>query len=230
MLYQHLSTIARRQPNQIALIAGGVQLSYADLMQQIDAVAADLKSLGVAPGDTVGLLLPNSAEFAIATFAVLALDAVAVPVNTRFQAEEINYYLDTSTVSVVLYNEAAIALLATVPAAVKRCQIVLGRNSGSVALKQRSAEEAAHLPAIHMYSSGSTGKAKRVTRTQGNLLAEYQALAATIGLTAQDKILCTVPLYHAHGFGNCLFAALFSGGTLVLMQGEFNPREAARRR
>lgn len=230
MLYNHLKQIALRQSDKQAVIAGEQQLSYQALIEQIDAVAVELQSLGVSAGDAVGLLLPNSPEFVIATFAVLALDAVAVPVNTRFQAEEINYYLGTSQVSVVLYNEAAAPLLAAISDKVRRCKIVLGQSRNKVVLNvsQRTAEDAASLPAIHMYSSGSTGKAKRVTRTQGNLLAEYKALAATIELTEQDRILCTVPLYHAHGFANCLFAALFSGGTLVLMQGEFNPREATR--
>jgi long-chain acyl-CoA synthetase len=86
----------------------------------------------------------------------------------------------------------------------------------------------ANAPALFMFSSGSTGKPKRITRTQEQLLAEYAALASTIGLSEDDRILCSVPLYHAHGFGNCMLASVLSGATLILMEGEFNPREAAR--
>jgi long-chain acyl-CoA synthetase len=75
-----------------------------------------------------------------------------------------------------------------------------------------------------MFSSGSTGKSKRVTRTQHNLLAEFEAMVATAGHTAQDRILCTVPLYHAHGFANALVVSLLSGACMVLPASEFNAR------
>jgi long-chain acyl-CoA synthetase len=83
-------------------------------------------------------------------------------------------------------------------------------------------------PAVYMFSSGSTGKSKRVTRTVGQIVREYEALAATVGLTSSEVILCTVPLYHAHGFGNAFMAALLSGGRLVLLTQEFNARAVLR--
>jgi long-chain acyl-CoA synthetase len=84
------------------------------------------------------------------------------------------------------------------------------------------------LSGVYMFSSGSTGKSKRVTRTQEQLVLECDALRERLELGAQDRILCTVPLFHAHGFCNAMLAALLNGGALILPEGEFNPRATAK--
>ena len=71
-------------------------------------------------------------------------------------------------------------------------------------------------PAVFQYSSGSTGRPKRVPRTHRHLRAEADGYAAAIGLTAEDKIFCTISLFHTYGMGCCLLAAVRSGATLVL--------------
>lgn len=226
MLYESLRSVASTRPTQAAVIAGDSVITYAGLLQEVDRLAAELQVLGVAKGSAVALLIPNSVEFVVATFAVLAVNGVVVPINTRFQSDEIIYYLETSRVGLILHTGAAVSALVGIPVDIRRhlVQLEAGINHTPMPVIAGTAD----MPAIHMYSSGSTGKPKRVTRTQGNLLAEYNALASTIALTDRDRILCTVPLYHAHGFGNCLFAALYSGGTLMIAQGEFNPRETTR--
>ena len=72
--------------------------------------------------------------------------------------------------------------------------------------------------ALYQYSSGSTGRPKRIARTQQNLLCEVNNFAATVNIVSEDNILCVVPLYHAHGLGNCLLAATCNGATLVILE------------
>jgi long-chain acyl-CoA synthetase len=71
---------------------------------------------------------------------------------------------------------------------------------------------------LYQYSSGSTGKPKKVCRTQYNLSQEVKNFTATASITSADTILCTVPLYHAHGLGNCLLAATCKGATMVILE------------
>ena len=59
-------------------------------------------------------------------------------------------------------------------------------------------------------------------KTHENLLQEIQSLKDTIKISSDDSILCLVPLYHAHGLGNCLLAATCNGATLVLIEPVFN--------
>ena len=74
----------------------------------------------------------------------------------------------------------------------------------------------AEAPALFQYSSGSTGRQKRVGRTHAQCVAEARLVSETLGLTPDDRVLCAVPLYHAYGFGDCFLAALGSGATLVI--------------
>lgn len=228
MIYQSLQAIAGRNPDKPAVITGRATLSYAELLQRVQGTAARLAELKVQPGNAVAILLPNGIDFVVSCLATLARQAIAVPINTHFQEAEIKYYLDSSQAGLVVHEASAAQSLAGIAPSLAKLEMGETGAPPMVTVPDAVADASENAPAIYMYSSGSTGKPKRVTRTHGQLMAEYQALAASIALSDADRILCTVPLYHAHGFCNCLFAALFSGGTLVLMEGEFNPRVATR--
>ena len=75
--------------------------------------------------------------------------------------------------------------------------------------------------AIVQYTSGTTGIPKCTARSHRNLACEAANFNLTTGVAADDRVLCTVPLYHAHGFANAFLAALYAGATLVVME-EFN--------
>ena len=229
MIFPRFLDCVARTPDKLALMTGRESLTYAGLQNRVEHAVAGLQALGVQPGDAVGVLLPNSIDFVVACLALFARGAVAIPVSTRFQADEVGYYLHTGGAGFVIHASSTQPNLLAGVAGVTR--VVMEELAAGEAPPRMDAAEtgpAGSVSALYMYSSGSTGKPKRITRTQAQLLAEYDALAATVELTANDRILCTVPLYHAHGFGNCMLAALLSGGTLVLTEGEFNPREAAR--
>lgn len=81
--------------------------------------------------------------------------------------------------------------------------------------------------ALYLYSSGSQGAPKRVCRTRANLLYEARNFAESAGLTAEDTILCLVPLHHSYGLGNGLLAALHAGATLVCLEPEEDSRPPA---
>lgn len=254
MLYAEFRGVVARSPDKVAITVGNRSLTYRALDARIRYVASVLHENGVREQEAVLLLVPNGIEFVTAVFAILSLRAVVVPVNTRFPPDEIRFYLDSSGARTVIH--ASDADVEAIPASVTRIGMgmhlaeeeVCASGHGLVAaLTHRGAASRARCPdgacyrepasnsvapeelaALYMYSSGSTGKPKRVMRTHAQLIGERQALAATIHLTESDRILCTVPLYHAHGFGNCLLAALLTGGTLVIVPGEFNPRETLR--
>ena len=68
---------------------------------------------------------------------------------------------------------------------------------------------------------GTTGVPKCTARSHRNLACEATNFNQTTGVAADDRVLCTIPLYHAHGFANAFLAALYAGATLVVME-EFN--------
>src|SRR5579863_5086916 len=87
---------ARRAPDKTAVILGEVRLSYADLDELSDRVAANLTAGGLAPGDRVGLQLPNIPQFVIAYFGILKAGGVVVPMNVLLKAPEIAFQLEDS--------------------------------------------------------------------------------------------------------------------------------------
>jgi len=87
---------ARRAPGRPAAIRGETRISYAQLDELSDRVAASLTAAGVAPGDPVGLQLPNIPEFVMAYFGILKAGGVVVPMNVLLKAAEIEFQLRDS--------------------------------------------------------------------------------------------------------------------------------------
>lgn len=228
MIYNRFEQVAALHPGKAAVIAGDRRLTFSDIQSEVERTCVFFRSHGIDAGSPVVVLLPNSADFVITALSLFRLGAICVPVNTGFPSDEILYYLDTASSRTLLHAGAGSAgLLAGNYSNLRLIDIREAAAASSGALSGAPIVPET-MPATYTYSSGSTGKPKRVTRTHGQWLAEFDALLETIRLTDEDCILCAVPLFHTHGFGNCLMAAMLSGSTLVLLSGEFSPRAAAR--
>jgi len=92
-LWDNLATNARRYPDKAALVFFGRVLSYAEVLQQAERLAACLQGLGVQKGDRVVLSMQNCPQLVIAHFAILRANAVVVPVNPMNRSEELKHYI-----------------------------------------------------------------------------------------------------------------------------------------
>ena len=92
-LWQNLAISALRYPDKPALVFFDRVLSYREVVQQAEAVAATLCSMGVKKGDRVVLNMQNCPQSVIAHFAILRANAVVVPVNPMNRAEELKHYI-----------------------------------------------------------------------------------------------------------------------------------------
>ena len=92
-LWDNLETSARRYPNKAALVFFGSILTYRELQQKAERLAACLAGLGVQKGDRVVLSMQNCPQLVIAHFAILRANAVVVPVNPMNRAEELKHYI-----------------------------------------------------------------------------------------------------------------------------------------
>jgi long-chain acyl-CoA synthetase len=161
--------------------------------------------------------------------AALHRGAVALPINPQYRESEIESLLGQARPRAIF---AASPLLPLVDGVLARLGAAGGARVGvpdgaggwrpwSAFLEDARAPARPEPcrggePALWLYSSGSTGGSKQVSRTRAQLAAEAVAFHATAGTTADDVILCAVPLSHAHGLGNGLLAATFAGATLVV--------------
>ena len=181
-----------------SLIFGDERIGADELWERVGRLAGGLAARGVGPGDRVALLLLNGPAIATSFLAIAQLGAVVVPLNPQFKRAELEFCYRDADVHLVIDDEQEVARL-------------IEDHSGR-APEPRSPDE----DALLAYSAGCTGHPKRVPRTAGQLWWEADTVAATMGLTPEDTIFCSIPMFHAYGLGCCFLAALSSGADLVI--------------
>ena len=88
--------LAARQdiiPNHVALSVKGKQLTFLELEQRIERIAAALHQLGFRAGDRLAILLPNESEYLELIYACSRLGIITVPLNTRYSSQELDHVL-----------------------------------------------------------------------------------------------------------------------------------------
>src|SRR5580698_3802565 len=103
-----LERAAADHPDHTAIRMDDLTLSYAQLREAAGRMSTLLASLGVEPGDRVGLMLPNVPAFPIAFYGALAAGAVVVPMNPLLKSREVSYYLGDSGARAVLAWHTAV--------------------------------------------------------------------------------------------------------------------------
>ncbi len=232
MLLHHVfEQTARRLADKPALVCGDERISYADLLQNVQATAAALRHDGVVPGDRVLVLLENSIEFAVAVHAVLAAGAVFVPASPLIKSEKLAFMLRDTAASALLTHAA---LAATWQPAVQgsntllSCRVV-GKPAVAVdGVPLRAWPPAASAPAeafesprqeddlaVLIYTSGTTGLPKGVMLTHRNVRSAWASIQDYLGLREDDVIGLAVPAAFSYGLNNLLMG-LACGATVVL--------------
>jgi acyl-CoA synthetase (AMP-forming)/AMP-acid ligase II len=178
-------------------------------------VAALLKAHGVAPGDTVALVMPNGLGTLQLLLGAMHAGVCVNPVNLLSQPDQMRYVLDHCDCKLVLAApDWADKVRALMPALV-----VLAVDPDALALPADEADTpapATQALALLMYTSGTTGNPKGVMLTQANLAANAASIAAEHALTAQDRVLGVLPLYHINAFAVTMLAPLASGGSVAM--------------
>ena len=104
-LAQHLLDTAAEHGDRPALRMDDATLSYAEFRDAALEVAGSLRARGVAPGDRVGLVLPNVVSFPVTFYGALLAGAAVVPMNPLLKAREVEYYLRDSGARLVVALE-----------------------------------------------------------------------------------------------------------------------------
>jgi long-chain acyl-CoA synthetase len=216
---------ARTRPEAVYAtdIDGAQTLCYADLAATTGQVAALLQSLGSQPGDTVSLVMPNGMQTLRLLLGAMAAGWCVNPVNLLSQPEQMRYVLAHSDCSVVIASPEWEAPLREMLAGLERpvALLVTAPDGGAVPGADTLAPLDTPPPApgdlaLLMYTSGTTGKPKGVMLTQANLAANAHAIGDEHALTAEDRVLAVLPLYHINAFAVTMLAPLAQGGSLVM--------------
>ncbi len=228
MLTQMLWRAAQATPTKPAIVQGNQRISYEHLYRLAGCGSEGLRQLGIGAGDCAAVVLPNCPEFITSLFACARLGAVMLPLNPQYTKNELRRFLMDGQAKVVITDPLrAVVCQQIIAEADHPMHLVVVGDTVDDAIRFGSLLDAAEPPApsetltgriLYLYTSGSTSAYKRLCCTQENLYYEAHNFVETIGLGADDTILCTVPLYHSYGFGNGLLDAAYAGSTLVLLE------------
>jgi len=190
-----------------------------------------LLTRGVRKGDKVAMLLMNGLEWLPIYFGILKTGALAVPMNYRYTAEEIQYCLELAEVKTLVFGPEFIGRIeqifnrlrdvrtffyvgGTVPTfADSYDRLAHYCSSTAPAIEIRDADDAA----IY-FSSGTTGFPKAILHSHAALVSACVTEQAPHGQTRDDVFLCIPPLYHT-GAKMHWFGSLLSGSKAVLLRG-----------
>jgi len=212
-------------------VFGNERYTYEQLEKQVAHFAAALKRHGVNGDKGVALILKNCPLFILSYLAASRLGAPAFLLDPGSTHTELQRIFSEASVAIAICEPSQQLTLERVREETHRHFVIMTRDSGLESAPDSLTEPPAterydSETAIVQYSSGTTGIPKCIVRSHRNLLCEARNFNETSGFSADDRILCTIPLYHSHGFGNALLGAMYAGATLVLME-EFNRADVA---
>ena len=204
--------------------ADGVRtLTFGDLDDRSDRLAALLRARGLARGDRLAFCLVNRLAVIDLWIACVKLGVIVVPINVLYKGREIAHIVgDAKPMAVVTTPDRA----ADLPDGTTRWDVdELERAMASQAAGLVAERCDAGTPAAIIYTSGTTGVAKGAVLTHGNFVANALALVTAWGITGGDRYLAALPLFHVHGLGNGVQCWLASGCHMKLVA-RFDREEA----
>lgn len=217
-------------PEKTALALIDSQFTYAEIAEQSKRLANGMLLAGIQPGDHIGVLLPNCAEFVILMLASAKLGLVMVPQNLSlnpaslaetFAASDVKHIVswyslieDLKISAKGLLGEKD-AIWISVGKTAKNCINFSTLISENVPL-EHSMDISGEQPYIFSLTSGSTGEPKPIVLLQKTKIERAKAAQQLYSVTTSDVTLAATPLYHSLA-ERLVLLPLLTGGTAVVM-------------
>jgi 2-furoate---CoA ligase len=215
-----------RDPGALAIVDGGIRLTYAQWYARISSLVASFDRLGLKRGDHLATVLQNCEAAATLHWACQLAGIVITPVNWRVKADELDYCLEDSEARAVIYQDVSSLAVKASKHAPALMRICVGSDDVAgalafdrlVATSERDATPCVGAEAwsIMLYTSGTTSRPKGVPRRH------YAERAAGIAHVAQnlyrrgERTLGVMPIYHTMGVRSLIAMSLI-GGTFVCL-------------
>jgi len=236
-----LEETAAKLPGKTALVFQDKTLTYGELWESVQVMAANLKAkLGLTAGERVAVLMNNRLEFVMAFFAAGYCGAIVCALNARLAPREIEYMLKDSGARILIAEnswlqklknhlpETDIKIAVNAPDAAGE---IIGADEIDFATlfdnglpKFAKAAVDPETAAMLLYTSGTTGHPKGVMITHFNALNAIISYAKILHISAEDKTVIAVPLFYITGLLAQMLLFVYLGGTIYIMK-EFHGRE-----
>jgi amino acid adenylation domain-containing protein len=215
LLTQFLVGAAERAPDDRAVTDAQMELTYGTLAKSAGVVAETLASLGVQPGDRVILAVPNSVAFCAAYWGILAVGAVAVPLNPGTKVDKFAFILTDCEPTAVIADDEVLEIVKRAQGQADLHMPVVTRTAVTALIQSTQGGADLRNPpvvdqdlATIIYTSGSTGQPKGVMLSHLNMTSAARSVAQYLGYRAEDHIFCAVPMTFDYGLHQVTMAAL----------------------
>lgn len=199
----------RGRANHVALEFGGSTYTFGDIDDRSNRMAALLQARGLETGDRLCVYLANCLEMIDLYLACVKLGVIFVPVNILYREREISHILSDSEPKAIVAAEPVPG--ASVPAwLLYEMEVPTSAGRPAVPLDGDA-------PAAIVYTSGTTGTSKGAILTHNNFASNALNLLTCWQISAADRLLLALPLFHVHGLGNGLHCWLISGCRMRLL-------------
>ena len=236
MVQQLFRAAACLHYDKVAVVGHSGRLTYRQLEAEASRLAAELRRLGARDGDRVAMLMANSAEAAVAIWAVLEARCVLVPLHAAARAEALQPVLRDAEPRWLIAGGELSAAFPAILDANPGLEALLAWNlaaTGGTRADSRihswnlgTTDEADATPAAAvtadsgelaalLYTSGTTGEPKGVMLSHGNMTAALRAVNAYLGVESNDVVYSALPLSSSYGIYQ-LILGLALGTTVVL--------------
>lgn len=228
-----LDRAAKLYPEKLAVVDGELRVTYREYAARVNRMARALARMGVARGDRLCILSPNSHFFLESFFAAPQLGAILVPVNYRLAPSDHEYIMNHAGVKVVIVDHAYTGLVDEIRPALETVErFVVAQDGGAPPdgwddlESLMSVESSEPAPVIDRdendvvtinYTSGTTARPKGVMLTHRNCYINAYNFIAHLRVTHDDVELWTLPMFHANGWGGP-FALTAMGATHVSLR------------
>ncbi len=202
----HPDIVAVRWPDD------SVSLTWAELLERVDAVAGGLAKLGVKRGDTVAIMLANRPEFHIVDLAAVTIGATPFSIYTTYPAEEIEYLVTDAGARVAIIEQAFVPVILKAREQLPGLEHVIvvdgDAPEGTVALSEiegsnpefdaaAAATEVSPDDVLTLiYTSGTTGHPKGVQLSHHNIMVAVQSVQEIIEFEAGSRVISWLPSAH----------------------------------
>jgi len=212
--------------------------TYQEVNQRSNQVAHYLQKLGVVKGDRVAVLLPNCEQYVFSWFGMHKIGAVQVPINTAYKMDFLQYAIDFSESKILITNNEYLERVVPIQDALPKLEkiIVFGNGQGIVdpGIKKiplldfsEVEKESRENPGIEvtfadperiMFTSGTTGRSKGVFRAHAAAYWSAHNYIKIVGVTSEDVLFTSLPLFHANAQALCVFPALLASATVAIYE------------
>jgi acyl-CoA synthetase (AMP-forming)/AMP-acid ligase II len=227
---------ADRFGEQSAIVDGGADISFTDLLALVRQTAAQYAGLGVQPGDRIAVWAPNTWRWEVAGLAVSYAGATLVPLNTRYTGHEVVDVLDRVGARAVVVAEgfldrnqvaelekAAAEAGITLPD-VLRIDELVPTHTVVEQVETTDADVEARADAVSpddvadiLFTSGTTGRSKGACSAHRQTIDVSRTWGELGEVSEQDRYLVVNPFFHSFGYKAGIVVSLLTGATVVPM-------------